>query len=253
MAGCRRCVRPPRRAFSHTPLCFACGRQVDLPTDLNEGEALDQLYALKFGRARGPTQGVTLDELSAYYSPLQLERVLPGERAAAKTPPAPLCRMRARSSPVRRCAPCSWAARTHARDRDVGFAAVAAGHHAGPFGGGEVGALRRRQLHFAGAARPRRPRQQAAGARTATLRIPSPGGSPLFSPMRPILLGDGPKALAPIFFSAHRQLRVPQGNSRHLTAPTLSRAHTLRAALVRRSVSCRRPCRCTTCTTHRGS
>jgi hypothetical protein len=37
-------------------------------------------------RPRGPQQGVSLEELSAYYSPLTIQRVMPGCTAAQRQP-----------------------------------------------------------------------------------------------------------------------------------------------------------------------
>ena len=51
--------------------------KIDLPTDLSVDIALNQLHRLKYGTSRDEGEGVSLQELSAYYSPLQLQRMLP--------------------------------------------------------------------------------------------------------------------------------------------------------------------------------
>lgn len=54
-----------------------------IPTDLDEGQALDQLHRLTFDAPRDPEAGVSLRELAAYYAPLDLWREL--RRAGATT------------------------------------------------------------------------------------------------------------------------------------------------------------------------
>lgn len=60
------------------------------PSDIDEAEALDRLHVLKFGYPREKRRAVTFEELSAYYNPLELERMLSasvhdGTRAALRT------------------------------------------------------------------------------------------------------------------------------------------------------------------------
>lgn len=60
--------------------------KIDLPTDIDEAAALDQLHFLRFGRVRPPQRSVGLDELAAYYNPLALERMLPGASQEQRSP-----------------------------------------------------------------------------------------------------------------------------------------------------------------------
>lgn len=46
------------------------------PSDIGEKNALEMLHCLKFGERRDLNQEMTLDELSAYYNPLALTRIL---------------------------------------------------------------------------------------------------------------------------------------------------------------------------------
>lgn len=74
-----------------------------VPTDLEEAHALDQLHLLKFDEPRSARAPVTVNELAAYYSPLQLWHALRQAGAAnrdaasrASNMPLALCTLLAR-------------------------------------------------------------------------------------------------------------------------------------------------------------